>query len=240
MKKFAFILLILPFVALGQSFEKGILTMTEITIKQGHRVQFEEGVKKWKACMLENGSEDSWNVWSRVQGEGTVYGLTSFMENWAEMEKEDEAGKSCYSIVTNFIMPHIEKVNYNMASTLPDWSKKTLSTDTKVIWASYFRVKDRMLFTEVVKDVTSTVASKEGQPRGLWYVLEGGSEMAPDYMVVDSYNGYAALDEEGDGPFKIYENVNGKKKADAMREKWKNAVDAGWSYMYEHKPELSN
>jgi hypothetical protein len=59
-------------------------------------------------------------------------------------------------------------------------------------------------------------------------------------MVVSSYNGYAALDIEEDGPFKVYENVHGKKKTDAMRENWRNAVDAGWSYIYEHKPELSN
>jgi hypothetical protein len=240
MKKLVLILLILPFVALGQSFEKGILSMTSITVKQGHRMQFEDGVKKWKECMLENGTEDSWNIWTRVQGEGTVYGLSGMMENWAEMDEEDEAGKSCYSIVTNFIMPHVEKVSYSMASTLPDWSKKTMATDTKLIWVSYFRVKNGMLFSEVVKDVTSTIANKEGESRGLWYAFEGGSEHDPDYMVVSSYNGYAALDIEEDGPFKVYENVHGKKKTDAMRENWRNAVDAGWSYIYEHKPELSN
>lgn len=240
MKQLCIAMLLLPMMVLAQTFEKGILSMTSVTVKQGHRVQFEEGVKKWKDCMLENGTEDNWNMWSRVQGEGTVYGLTGMMANWAEMDKEDEAGKSCASIVTNFIMPHVEKASYAMASTLPDWSKKSMATDTKLVWVTYFRVKNGMLFSEVVKDVSSTLAKKEGEARGQWYAYEGGSETDPDYMVVSTFNGYAALDEDKDGPFKVYENVHGKKKADEMREKWRNAVDAGWSYLWEHKPELSN
>lgn len=239
MKRVFIILLVLPFIAVGQTFEKGILTMTTITVKQGHSVQFEEGVKKWKACMLENGTQDNWDMWSRVQGDGTVYGITGMMATWADMDKEDPADKICYSIVTNFIMPHIEKYSRAMASTVPDWSKKTMDTDVKLVWVSYFRVKNGMLFSEVVKDVSSTLINKEGNARAQWYAFEGGSETDPDYMVVSTYNGYAALDKEEDGPFKVYESVHGKKKTDAMREKWMNAVDAGWSYIWNHNPELS-
>lgn len=240
MKHLCIALLLLPMMVMAQTFEKGILTMTSVTVKQGHSAQFEDGVKKWKACMLENGTEDNWNVWTRMQGEGTVYGLTGMMANWAEMDKEDEAGKSCASIVMNFIMPHVEKVSRAMASTLSDWSKKTMATDTKLVWVTYFRVKNGPLFSEVVKDVSSTLANTEGQPRGQWYAYEGGSENDPDYMVVSSYNSFGALDKDEDGPFKVYENVHGKKKTDEMREKWRNAVDAGWSYMWELKSELSN
>jgi hypothetical protein len=240
MKKLFIAMLLLPMMVMAQTFEKGILTMSTITVKQGHRVQFEDGVKKWKACMLENGSKENWDIWSRVQGEGTVYGLTGIMANWAEMDKEDEAGKSCASIVTNFIMPHIEKTSRAMATTVPDWSKKTMAADTKLVWASYFRVKNGMLFSEVVKDVSATLASKEGNARGQWYRLMGGSEHEADYMVVDSYNGYAALDVEIPGAFEVYESVHGKKKTEVQREKWRNAVDTGWSYIWEHKPELSN
>jgi hypothetical protein len=63
-----------------------ILSATEFTIKPGHNTQFMEGVKAWKACYLEHEGEWTWNLWSRVQGEGNVYILASFMENWAEMD----------------------------------------------------------------------------------------------------------------------------------------------------------
>jgi hypothetical protein len=127
-----------------------------------------------------------------------------------------------------------------MASTLPDWSKKTMATDTKLVWVSYFRVKNGSLFSEVVKDVSSTVANKEGEPRGQWYGIMGGDEDEADYMVVSSYPNYAALDVDEDGPFEVYEQVHGEKKANAMREKWRNAVDAGWSYIWELNTEMSN
>ena len=34
--------------------EKFILSMTEFTIKTGHERQFENGIKQWKECYLEN------------------------------------------------------------------------------------------------------------------------------------------------------------------------------------------
>lgn len=240
MKQLFIAMLLLPMMVMAQTFEKGILTMTTVTVKQGHRVQFEDGVKKWKACMLESGSKENWNIWARVQGEGTVYGLTGMMANLAEMDKVDEAGRSCASIVTNFIMPHVEKTSYAMAATIPDWSKKTMATDTKLVWATYYRVKNFVLFAEVVKELNSAAVSKEGTARGQWYRFVGGSEQDPDYMVVDSYNGYAALDVETTGVFKLYENIHGKKKYDLLRENWRNAVDTRSSYLWEHKPELSN
>ncbi len=238
MKKLFIAMLLLPMMELAQNFENGILRMSTITIKQGHRVQFEEGVKKWKACMIESGSTYNWNVWERIQGDGVVYGLSSMMANWAEMDKEDDSGKSCTSIVTNFIMPHIEKTSYAMASTIPDWSNKTMPSDTKLVWNNYFKVKNGKLFAEVVKDVGSALSSK-GQSKGLWYRVIGGSQNEADYMVVDSFNSFAALDLEEAGAFEVYESIHGKKKAEAMLEKWYKAVDTGWSYIWEHKPELS-
>jgi hypothetical protein len=242
MRQLCIVMLLLPFMALAQTFEKGILTMTEITAKQGHSTQFKDGVKKWTECMKENGTTGNWNFWTRIQGEGSVYGITGMMDNWAEMddESDDPAGAKCYSIASNFIIPHVEKINRAMANTLPDWSKRTMATDTKLVWVSYFRVKNGSLFSEVVKDVTSTLAKEEGEPRGQWYGIMGGAEDEADYMVVTSHPNYADLDKDEDGPFVIYEKVHGEKKANAMREKWRSAVDSGWSYMWELNAELSN
>lgn len=242
MKKLCFAVFLLPLMVIGQTFEKGLLSMTEITVKIGHSAQFEDGMKKWKECMVENETTGNWAVWERVQGEGNVYGITGNMEKWAEMDEEssDPASGKCVAIFYNFIVPHVEKVSNAITTTLPEWSKKTMSTDTKLVWVSYFKVKNYDLFSNTVKDVSSTIASKEGTPRGQWYAFQGGSEHDPDYMVVSTFNSYAALDEDEDGPFKVYENVHGKKKADQMKENWRNSVDTGWSYLWELQTELSN
>lgn len=241
MKKLLVIILMLPLMAISQDAEEQLLTLTEFTVKQGHSAQFMDGIKKIKACYTENNGTDTWSFWSRVQGEGNVYGVSSFMPNWAAMDNEDEAWKPCRSIIMDFVMPHVDSVNYSITQTLSDWSKKTPSDDdTKLVWVSYFRVKNRTLFKEVVKEVSSTIVKEEGDNRAYWYVFMGGGESDPDYMVSDLYPSYAALDEEYVSIFKVYENVHGEKKTKAMMEKWRNAVDGSWSYIWEYNTELSN
>ena len=240
MKQLVIALLVLPMMVTSQNFEDALLSMSVITVKQGHNAQFLEGVSKWKDCYKENEGTNQWNFWSRVQGEGNIYGLTGWMNNWAEMDEEDPAGEKCYMTAVNFIIPHVEKSSYAIANTLPDWSKSTMSADTKLVWVTYFRVKNRSAFSEVIKEITGTIRSKEGEPRGQWYVYQGGGEMDPDYMVTTSYNGYAALDVEEDGPWKVYENVHGKKKADELRAKYLAAVEASWSYLWNMNEKLSN
>jgi len=240
MKKIVFLIVFLPVMAFSQTFEKGILTLTTFKVKTGHATQFEDGVKKWKECYNANGGENTWGFWSRVQGEGRVYGVTTFMENWAAMDEQDESNSGCGIIVADFIMPHIESVDYDITMSLPDWSKKSMNSESKLVWVSYMRVNDRRTFSKIVKDVTSTIAEKEGEPRGYWYSFMGGGEMDPDFMVSQMYPNYAALDADEDGPFKIYSDAKGEKKANQMMEEWNEAVDASWSYIWEYNADLSN
>jgi hypothetical protein len=241
MKKVLIILMVLPLFAVAQMTE-GLLDLTEITVKQGHNAQFLDGVKQWKACYNEENGTDNWSFWSRVQGEGSVYGISSNMVNWAEMDKEDTAGKTCNMIVMNFIMPHVEKIDYNITKNLTDWSKKSESTDTKLVWVTYFRVKNNMLFNEIIKEMTDVITTVEGEPRGQWYSFMGGGENTPNYMVSDLFTGYAGIDEDEkrDGPFALYKKVKGDKKASQLMDKWMNAVDGQWSYLWKLNEELSN
>jgi hypothetical protein len=57
-------------VAHAKSEERGfILSTTELKIISGRNTRFQEGVKAWKKCYLENNGEWTWNMWRRVQGE---------------------------------------------------------------------------------------------------------------------------------------------------------------------------
>jgi len=223
----------------AQNNDNALLTVSEITVKQGHNAQFIDGVKKWKECYLENKGEEKWNIWKRVQGEGSVYVMTGLMKNWAEMDKEDPANKGCYAMVLNFIMPHIEKVNYSIARSMPEFSR-AMPEDTKLVWVTFFQVNDGTAFKEVITGVSNAIKAKEGAPRGIWYNYMGGAPDAADYMVSTSYNGFAQMDITRDSPWKIYENAVGKKKADEMGDKWDAAVDDAWSYIFTLNSELSN
>jgi hypothetical protein len=239
MKKVLFILMILPFMTFAQEVEDQVMTMTQFNVKQGHSAQFKDGVKKWKECYTENNGEGSWNFWTRVQGTGSVYGVTTFMDNWAEMDESDPAGKECYAIVMNFIMPHVESVDYNLAKTMPAWSRKTAPSETKLIWVTYYKVDDTSVFSDVIKEVSSTIAEVEGDARGYWYRMIGGDRDNADYFVSSNYSSYAELDIDRDSPYNLYLKAKGEKKTEKMDKMWESAGVESWSYIFEYDASLS-
>lgn len=240
MKKLVLLLVLIPMLALSQNDGSKLLSMTEITVKSGHESQFIAGVKMWKECYLKNKGTDKFNVWRRVQGEGVMYVLTGMMDNWVEMDKEDAAGKECQIKVLDFIMPHVEKINYSIARTMPEVSMATPAEGTKLVWVSFFRTTNGTVFNEAIKEISSTIKSVEGTTRGTWYSFNGGGPDAPEYMVSTPYKGYADLDIKRDGVWKIYENKHGKKKSDDLRAKFRASLENDWSYLYSLNEELSN
>jgi hypothetical protein len=217
-----------------------ILSMTEFTVKPGHNTQFREGVKAWKACYLEHEGEWTWNMWSRVQGEGTVYGLTSLMQNWAEMDDtSDAAGQACQNLAVNLINPNIEKAIRNHARTMPSMSR-TPGGAMDVIGVTYWRVKNFQLFRETVSEIVSSVSSAEGEPRGWWYSGIGGDLNAPHFFAVTPFENFAAMDIQRDGFWTIVENQHGAEKRAELQLNYRESVDQSWSYMYRRVADLSH
>lgn len=210
--------------------------MSEITVKTGQESEFNEGVKLWKKCYLENKGTDKFNIWRRAQGEGIMYVLTRMMDNWAEMDKEDVPGKECRKTVTDLIMPHVEKVHYSISRTMPEVSRATPAEGTKLVSVWFFRIENGVVFNEVIKETSSAMKSAEGSVRGTWYSFVGGGPDSPNYMVSTPYKSFADLDVTRDGVWKIYEDKNGKEKTDELRASLKNS----WSYFYSLNEELSN
>ena len=235
-----YLIVLLPVLALAQNNESSLLNMTEITLKQGHETQFIEGVKLWKECYLENKGPDSWNLWRRVQGEGVVYIFTGRMNNWAEMdEPTTEVNKACRATIKDFIMPHVKSVNYNIARSIPEISRPPMA-DMKLVWVASFKVNNSTEFNSVIKDVTSSLRSIEGQPRGFWFNVMGGAPDQADYFVSIPFKNFAGLDIDVDGVWEVYEKVHGKKKTDATRAKFRASVDSNWSYIYTLSEEKSH
>ena len=227
---------------LSQENESFLLNLSEITVKSGHNSQFMEGVKAYKKCYNDNEGKDNWNMWRRMQGEGTVYTFTSTMANWAEMDdNNDPADKECRMKVVNLIMPHVKKVHYNIASSMPSFSRSTgMPEDTKVVWVYNVKTKNSTSFREVVEEISKAVVKAEGDNRGTWYSVVGGAPEVADYFVGIPFKNFADMDVERDGVWKIYEKANGKEKTDALRAKFRASVSSDWSYIYTLNKELSN
>lgn len=241
MRKLFYALLLLPFIAVSQGNEAFLLNLSEITVKTGHDAQFVEGVKSWKKCYKDNDGKDPWNMWKRVQGEGSVYTLTSRMTNWAEMdEKGDPAGKECRMTAVNFIMPHVKSMHRNIARSMPGISRSTgMPQDTKVVWVYNVKTSNSDSFREVVRELTAATKKAEGDSRGTWYNVQGGAPEGADYFVGIPFKNFADLDVDRDSVWKIYEKANGKAKTDALRAKMRASISSDWSYIYSLNEELS-
>ena len=236
-----FLILILPMVMVSQENESFLLNLTEITVKYGHNAQFIEGVKSWKKCYMDNEGKDNWSVWKRVQGEGSVFTITSRMANWAEMDEEgDAAGKACRMNVVNSIRPHVKSIHYNVARSMPDLSRSGLPEGTEMVWVYNVKVNNSQNFKDVVGEITKAVKNVEGDPRGIWYNTVGGAPEVSDYFVAVPFKNFADLDNNRDGVWKIHENANGKKETEALRTKFRASISDDWSYMYKLMKELSN
>lgn len=222
-----------------QAQERFILSTTEFTIKTGHERLFENGIKAWKSCYLENEGEWTWTMWKRYNGEGSVYVLSSRMNNWAELDESDEAGKACRQIVVDQIIPHIENTVDMFSWSMPDLSKTTAS-EMGVIWVTFFQVENGAIFRETVDEISDIIAEAEGDKRGYWYSVNGGGTDSPDYFVSTPFKNFAALDVERDGVWKMVENTKGKDETDKMRTKFRGAVSEIWSYMYKMMDDLSH
>ena len=222
-----------------QAQEKYILSTTEFTVKNGHEMQFEDGVKEWKACYLSNNGKWTWNMWKRYNGKGSVYVLASRSKTWAEMDESDEAGKKCRQIVMDKIIPHVECTEDNFATSIPEFSRVGTS-EMNVVWASYFVVENSVLFREIINEISGIMQKAEGDKRGTWYVSNGGGPESPHFMVVTPYKDFAALDVERDGVWKMAENANGKEYADKLRANFRSSVDNSWAYLFKRMADLSH
>ncbi|OMP30393.1 hypothetical protein BKM32_13510 [Mangrovimonas sp. DI 80] len=245
LQKFTIILLLvtfcLPLSLLSQS-NRRMLNLTEFTVKMGHNSQFKEGVKMWKKCYNDNNGTFKWNMWQRFQGEGNVYVLTSTMNNWAELDKDDEdtASNNCRSKAMDFIWPHVDKVQYNLAESIPEISRPSPLEGTKVVWTYNVKISDYSAFKEVTKEISSTMRSSGGGIRGTWYNVVGGGPDVADFFIAIPFVNFAELDKDTDGVWEIYEKAHGKKKADELRAKFRSALISDWAYLYSYMEDLSS
>jgi hypothetical protein len=226
--------------SVAQAQGKFILSTTEFTVKNGHEKQFEDGIKAWKDCYLENKGEWTWTIWQRYNGKGSVYVLASRSENWAKFDDEnDEAGKKCHQIAMYQIVPHVESSENNFATSVPEWSKAT-PTDMGVIWVSFFQVENSVLFKEVVKEIGDIIQKAEGDKRSYWYDVDGGSPESADYYATTPYKNFAALDVKRDAVWEMVEKAKGKDETEKLRAKMRSSLKDSWAYLYKRMDDLSH
>lgn len=217
-----------------------LMSVTEFTLKEGHELQFQEGVKAWKECYIAAKGEWTWRVWQRQQGEGNVYVLVSDMQNWAEMDKNDPVGKNCAALAISLITPHIEKATSHVTRLLPAISKTTPTTN-ELISVTFFELTQShgYHFLPALRELSASIAKAEGDSRGYWYSWLTMGPESPNYHIVVPYENYAAMDVVRDGPWDVYEKEHGKEKRDSLQALFRSSLKNTWIYQYKLNVEMS-
>lgn len=215
-----------------------MFSLIEVTVSPGHEDKFREGVAAWKNCYLENDGSSNWNVWRRMHGKGTSYAVAFSMAGWADLDETDEAGQACRDVVTEQITPHTDSGKSSYIQFMPEVSKAPSEND--VIWVTSFRVSDGRTFRQVVESVVESIRKAEGEPRGYWYDVLGGSAHDADLMVVTPYENFAALDVERKEIWAVVAENLGEEEAERLRTDSMDSLDAVWGYLYRRVGELSH
>lgn len=241
MKQLIYFMLLFPVTMMAQENKDYLLSITEFTVIQGHNEAFIEGIKAYAKCYKENNGKDKWNFWHRMQGQGNVYVITSSNENWAEFDNTvDPAAKACREIVYNLIRPHIASRKYYVTRSITEWNNGSQLPETGLVWVNYFDVKNSTIFKEVIKEIQGALKAAKDDRSASWYSMTGGDRDDVNYFVTSGYANFAGLDKDVKSVWEVYEKVNGKKKADELRDKFRSSINDIWSNIYTFKKELSN
>ena len=201
-----------------------LMNVTELTIIPGHDMQFQEGIKAWKNCYLKNKGEWKWRIWRKDQGEGNVYILASDMANWGEMDITDDSGAKCADMARQLINQHVEKANRQVTRFLPEISSNVAMEDEVIgVYRFYLNQENGHKFLDIVKEVETLTANKEGSSRHYWYVWQTSGPGTPQYHVVIPFKNYAAMDGIK-GVWEIIEASEGKQKRDEIQQAFRNSI----------------
>lgn len=214
-----------------------LYTVYDLHVRLGHEPAFREGMTAWKNCYAENDGEETWTAYRRMQGKGIVYSVVFSNPTWKEMGRRDPATQACRSILRERIDPHLDAVEKSVSRFMPDISGEPGPHEVLEVYS--FDVGDAAAFMEVVEAVTEVMREDGEGVRGWWHYIRGGGPSSADFLVVDPFEDFAAMDEERSSPWARYAAAHGEDAAAEMRAKFREAVDDEWSYLYRRVADLS-
>lgn len=201
------------------------LAIHHVNVKIGHGPAFQAGMEAYSKCLAENDYDDSYSVWSALDGDRTAYHIVAGFEKWAEFGEDDDASDKCWADedIRNGVFGHMVSWSTSYARMLPDWS--TGVDGSQVVKLHNFRVKDGEDFREVVGKIVGHMKADDEAIPGTWYSVMSGGGLDADYFVVEHFENFAAMDEDGKGANDVLVEAIGEEGAAEVWEDFNDALE---------------
>src|SRR6056297_3281579 len=105
-----------------ESEDSYMINILVLELKHGHGWKFGESMMAYKNCYAENDGEDSWSVWSAVDGAPNTMYIVSRMAMWSEMDETDAANRTCWQEHGEGLTSHVASANGRYWRHMADWS----------------------------------------------------------------------------------------------------------------------
>ena len=190
-----------------------------VTAKEGHASQLEEGIKKHIAWHRGAGDKGGWHVWNVATGPGMGgYVVGTLGRTWEGLE-QTEMGAEDEADVAITIAPHVENVTGSIwvyrGDISPAAEGGSPATFAQVIHY-YLRPEGVPVFEGVIRQISQSMMKLPAEQRApsppMIYELMAGGQ-APRMALVFNRDGWGDFAPSGVTPLQALEKAFGQEKA---------------------------
>ncbi|MFQ5564543.1 MAG: hypothetical protein ACE5FO_13360 [Parvularculaceae bacterium] len=223
--------------ALAQEDDGGdIIQYYFVEVKSGHGTEFNAGWDAFWACYRDNDGQWEWSAWNPAAGKLGGVMFRSMGHQWADFDAEDPAGKACDEAFETSLAPHFGDVYSGFERYLADMSRPT-DDPVNVVMTYQFDFSNIEAAREVIAAWHEAFVDADwGAYVWLENVAGGGKWDMTVAILEENFAGFAPSDPGFD---EVQEAYHGKRKADSLDRKWREAVKSVRRGMWRRNEELS-
>jgi len=205
---------------------------------------FNVGVKAWQKCLRAHGTKEATYAYDAETGDLSRYLFLNEYSTWGDMDAHDPAGKACLPTFRTAVLPHVGQAYSDVAelNAKDTYMPGEAAGPMPLMWVTAFRIKYGYGadFQNGMAKFAAAAAKIHWQGHFAAYDISGAGQGAEDFVVVWPNKNWADAGTEPSPSAKdMMYSVYGKAAADAMFEKYRNAIAEGWSDVWSYDKDLS-
>lgn len=237
-------LLLLPTSAAAQGMSGGnVSEIVRISVRDGHGVEFEEGVKRHMEMAEDQGNPSPWLVWEVMTGERTgEYVVGTFGHAWSDFDVMPDDPQRAQQSFTRNVEPHLAAAEVSFWTLREDLSAAMPEGEPTPFLQVYHYMPrpDGAMTAEQGFTQVKEAALAADWPGATWMIqqlVNGGP--GPHYAVVIPTESFADMEEPSPSMYEMLVEEMGEDETNAMFEAFVGAMRSEASEMFAFRRDLS-